>query len=181
MASINKTTSLEELAAIVSQTLEEAGISATLSGGSAVSIYADNQYQSYDLDYVTSASQKELLKTLSPLGFTPSVSARHFEHAETDWLLEFPPSPLGFGELVVDEKEIPSLNTDYGPIKVITPTLCVMDRLSAYWYHKDRQCLDQAIMVCRKQDINWKALSRWAVNEGRDPVEITKLREKSRS
>ena len=52
---INEHTSLEELAAVVSETLEKAGIIATLSGGAAVSIYSNNRYQSEDLDFVTAA------------------------------------------------------------------------------------------------------------------------------
>ena len=53
MAEITSSTSLEELAAIISQALEVAGILATLSGGAAVSIYTNNRYQSEDLDFVT--------------------------------------------------------------------------------------------------------------------------------
>ncbi len=40
MAAITEKTSLQELAVIVSTTLEKAGITATLSGGAAVSIFA---------------------------------------------------------------------------------------------------------------------------------------------
>jgi hypothetical protein len=47
---IDEHTSLKELAAIVSEALENAGITATLSGGAAVSIYSDNKYESEDLD-----------------------------------------------------------------------------------------------------------------------------------
>jgi len=44
MAEITPSSSLEELAAIISQALEAAGILATLSGGAAVSIYTNNRY-----------------------------------------------------------------------------------------------------------------------------------------
>lgn len=57
---ITADTTLAELAAIVSQALEAAGIRATLSGGAAVSIYTDNEYQSLDLDFVTTARRKQL-------------------------------------------------------------------------------------------------------------------------
>ena len=40
-----------ELAAIVSETLEAAGIVATLSGGSAVSAYSENRYKSESIDW----------------------------------------------------------------------------------------------------------------------------------
>ena len=44
MAEITSDISLEELAAIISQALESAGILATLSGGVAVSIYTNNHW-----------------------------------------------------------------------------------------------------------------------------------------
>jgi len=51
---------VEQLAAIVSETLEQAGITATLSGGAAVTIYADNEYLSGGLDFVTNARMAEI-------------------------------------------------------------------------------------------------------------------------
>jgi len=47
MAEISETTNIEELAVIISEALEAAGITATLSGGGAVSIYSKNQYMSH--------------------------------------------------------------------------------------------------------------------------------------
>jgi len=58
--SISKNTSLEELAVLISTALENAGITAVLSGGAAVSIYSDNAYESADLDFVTSEGKKSL-------------------------------------------------------------------------------------------------------------------------
>ena len=46
MTLINRGMTLEALAATISQALEAAGIRATLSGGSAVSVYAMNEYES---------------------------------------------------------------------------------------------------------------------------------------
>jgi len=96
MAEITEATSIEELAVIISETLETAGIIATLSGGGAVSIYSQNQYMSHDLDSVTSADPKSLLRAIAPLGFVQSSSKRLYEHPRMMWLVEFPagPSPL---------------------------------------------------------------------------------------
>lgn len=93
-----------ELAAIVSEALEAAGIVATLSGGSAVSAYSENRYESADLDFVTTALQGDLAPVLEPLGFVHTGKPRHsvFEHPDTDWYLEFPPAPLAFGGYYVD-------------------------------------------------------------------------------
>jgi len=70
MVEITEATSIEELAVIISGVLEAEGIIATLSGGGAVSIYSQNQYMSHDLDFVTSADPKRLIKAIAPLGFS---------------------------------------------------------------------------------------------------------------
>ena len=166
-------------AAIVSAALEEAKITATLSGGAAVSIFSDNAYQSADLDFVTSESNKVIKTVIAKLGFKQSGTGRMFEHPESEWYIEFPPGPLGFGDTYVDAKVIPMLKTQYGPIRVITPTLCVIDRLAAYWYHMDRQTWDQAIEVAKRQDIDWDYIYGWANSENQSKDEINKLRELS--
>lgn len=167
---------MEEVAAIVSAALENSDITATLSGGAAVTIFSDNAYQSADLDFVTSESNKIILATISKLGFEQSQNTRMFEHPNSEWYVEFPPGPLGFGDTYIDARKIPMLNTKYGPIRIITPTLCVIDRLAAYWYHMDRQTWDQAIEVAKRQDIDWDYVYSWAKSETQSKDEIDKLR-----
>ncbi|WP_406828058.1 hypothetical protein [Microbulbifer sp. ARAS458-1] len=123
---IDANTPAEELAAIVSQVLEAAGIKATLSGGGAVSIYSDNKYKSKDLDFVTSERRDQLSSALAPLGVHLASDRRHFTHPDTDLFLEFPGAPLEFGSRMVQHDEIPKLDTLWGPLRVITPTLYVM-------------------------------------------------------
>jgi hypothetical protein len=173
---INANTSAVELAALVSQTLEAAGIKATLSGGGAVSIYSDNEYQSKDLDFVTAERRDRLSATLAPLGFTLASDRRHFTHPGTDLFLEFPAAPLEFGSRMVQHDDIPKLGTPWGPLRVITPTLCVMDRLAAYWHWNDRQSWDQAVMVASHREIDYEELLAYAKDEGADPRDIDKLR-----
>lgn len=176
MAEISEATSIEELAVIISEALEAAGIIATLSGGGAVSIYSNNAYMSHDLDFVTLEDSKNLLKAIAPLGFVQCRVKRFFEHPRTEWLVEFPAGPLGFGERDVDERSINLLQTKHGALRVITPTLCVIDRLAAYFHHCDRQCWDQAVMVCRSCSVDWDDISNWAKNERPEFKEVEKLR-----
>lgn len=82
-ASLATDTSLEELAVLVSQTLEQAGIRAVLSGGSAVSLCSQNEYQSQDLDFVSSADLKAIGAAIAPLGFYRVKKSRQFEHDDT--------------------------------------------------------------------------------------------------
>jgi len=171
---------MAEVAAIVSAALEDSDITATLSGGAAVTIFSDNAYESADLDFVTSESNKLIKATIAKLGFQQSGSSRMFEHPNSEWYVEFPPGPLGFGDTYIDARKIPMLETRYGPIRIITPTLCIIDRLAAYWYHNwyhmDRQTWDQAIQVAKRQDIDWEYVYSWAKSETQSRDDIEKLR-----
>lgn len=181
MPIITRETTLEELAATISQALEAAGVLATLSGGSAVSVYAMNEYESDDLDFVTSHGQTALRDAIKPLGFVASVNRRQFEHPEIDWLVEFPPGPLAFGDTLVVHEDVPMLETRFGPLRIISPTLSVLDRLAAYYYFNDNQCWDQAAMVSRHQTIDWDAVRGWVAREGQPAEDVDRLRERARS
>jgi len=176
MNGIGRRTSAEEIAARVSQALEDAGIRATLSGGGAVSIYTHNEYKSFDLDFITNARNDAIAKSLAGLGFQRVQGARAFEHPESDYYVEFPSGPLAFGETVVRDHDVRVLQTEFGPLRVITPTQSVMDRLAAYVHWNDRQALDQAVMVARRQRIDWDALRAWARREAVDAGLIDKVR-----
>lgn len=176
--SINQETSLEELASLVSQALEKAGIVATLSGGGAVTIYSANEYMSYDLDFITHAHIKLIEKALSPLGFVKMPKARHFQHPEACYLVEFPPGPLAFGELVVSDKDATTVDVGYGSLRIITPTQSVIDRLSAYVHWSDGQCLDQAVMIIKSHTVDWRAIESWLNAEGIDSGLLKRLRAK---
>jgi hypothetical protein len=39
-------------------------------------------------------------------------------------------------------------------------------RLAAYYHWKDRQSLEQAILIARDHDIDMEEVGRWSVNEG---------------
>ena len=175
-AKITQTTTLRGMAALVSEALEAAGIVATLSGGSAVSIYTDNRYLSKDLDFVTAALLEELKPVLEPLGFVHTGSPRLsvFEHPQTRWYLEFPPAPLGFGQTYVDPAACGEVETESGKIRVITPTQSVMDRLIAAASWQDAQSLEQAELVARHQSerIDWQRIDDWVIAE-----EISKTRQ----
>ena len=101
---LSASSSVEEVAAIVSDALTSAGITAVLSGGAAVQIYTSGLYESRDLDFVASASQRELEQ--------------------------------------------------------------VLDRLAAFYHWRDRQGLDQAVLVAAQQVVDLDEIERWSVREG---------------
>jgi hypothetical protein len=160
---ISSRTKIKELATIVSQILIDVGIDAVLTGGSVVSIYSDNQYESYDLDYVSSASIKDISEALSKIGFKRE-KGRHFVHKNTKYFVEFLNPPLVIGDELVNKNNKIKLKNK--TLYLLTPTYCVMDRLASFFYWNDKQCLAQALMVAKKQKVNLSKIKHWSKKEG---------------
>jgi len=183
MPKITEQLTVEEVAAVVSDALENAGITAILSGGSAVTIYSHNQYLSRDLDFVTSAMVADLKPVLEHLGFehtgVPKLS--QFSHPKVEWYVEFPPSPLTFGHLHVNPTDCDVIELPVGKLRIITPTQSVMDRLAAVYAWNDVQSRDQAILVAVNQDIDWEVLELWFADEGVSDEEFRRFRESVRA
>ncbi len=159
--SITHHSSLEEIAAIVSEALTAKGLEAVLSGGAVVTIYSKNEYQSNDLDFVSPESIKELEEVMRSLGF--QKEGRHFTHPNTKFFVEFPAAPLAVGNQPV--KKWDQLKTAHGTIQILTPTDSVMDRLAGYFAWKDKQNLDQAVMIALRHPIKFSKIKAWAKTE----------------
>lgn len=174
--------SRQELAALVAESLREAGIEVVLTGGSCVSIYSCESYVSMDLDFidVSLKSNRQIAKVLAELGFrNEPKNSRHFAHSDTALTVEFPSAPLTIGDEYIPIESVGEVNTSQGTLRLLTPTDCVKDRLANFYYFGDRQCLEQALLVAKAQPINLKALERWHQNENQMPGYdefITKLR-----
>jgi hypothetical protein len=164
MKPINKMNQAE-LAAFVDQHLSDSGLHVVLSGGAAVRIYSNGEYVSSDIDLVNArfASRDRIEKSMMELGFIPK--GQHFEHPETEHIIEFPPGPLQFGDGKV--KIVDKMKFDTGILRIISPTDCIKDRLAHYYYWGDRQCPQQATMVASRHDINIKELRDWSKGEGK--------------
>jgi hypothetical protein len=158
---------LEELAQYTYAGLKQAGIEVTLSGGACVSIYTRNAYQSYDLDFIRQLHDgiEKVAQAMHNLGFTRH--GRHFEHPGSEFFVEFPPPPLSVGNEPPGALVENILKTTLGklPVKMLSPTDCVKDRLCGYFYWNDLQSLEQACMVARDNPVDTKELKRWALQE----------------
>ncbi|MBN2410856.1 hypothetical protein JXQ31_04125 [candidate division KSB1 bacterium] len=151
---------LAELAAYICTYLLQNGIKCVLSGGACVSIYTENRYMSYDLDFIemVTAPRKEIKEILSQIGFYEEN--RYFKHNDTNFFIEFPTGPLSIGSEPV--WEFNELVFDTGKLYLLTPTDCVKDRLAAYYFWNDLQALEQAKWVAEKHKINIDEVQRWS-------------------
>lgn len=163
---VDKSTTREQLAAIVVGKLKQHNIDAVLVGGSVVSIYTSDRYVSDDLDFISGAAHDRIVKAMAELGFnrTAGGMGKDFQHPMTRFTVEFPTGPISLGET---EPVAPEGSVEMGGItvKTLSPTQCVMDRLLWFFYSNDRQCLDQAVWVAEAHPINVKQLTEWAQHE----------------
>ncbi len=154
-----------ELAAFVCTHLKNNGINVVLSGGACVSLFTENEYQSFDLDFIENVvtSRKKIREVLQKIGFIEEH--RYYKHPDTKFFLEFPPGPLSIGDEPV--REIIEKEFSTGVLKLLSPTDCVKDRLAAYYHWNDRQSLQQAILVAQTCDIDHDEIERWSIKEGK--------------
>ena len=155
----------EEVAAYVCETLVQAGINTVLSGGSCVSIYTENRFISLDLDFITFGivGRMEIGKALKGIGFAQKVKGnpKYFVHTDTALELEFPSGVPAVGDEIIEGENTALREVVTGTLRLLTPTDCIKDRLAAYYYHRDGQCLEQAIGVARCQPVKWNNLRAW--------------------
>jgi hypothetical protein len=166
-----------ELAAFVCTHLEKNGINVVLSGGACVSLFTENEYQSFDLDFIENVvtSRKRIREVLQKIGFIEEH--RYYKHPDTDFFLEFPPGPLSIGDEPV--REIMEKEFSTGVLRLLSPTDCVKDRLAAYYHWNDRQSLQQATLVARTCAIDLDEIERWSIKEGKSR-EFLDIRERLR-
>jgi len=156
--------SVGELAAYISSHLRDRGIEVVLSGGSCVSIYSEGKYVSEDLDFIDTrfAKRNEIREAMRAIGFMPE--GRHYTHPEAAYLVEFPGGPLSVGREPVGR--VNEIEFSTGTLRILSPTDCVKDRLTAYYHWKDLQSLEQAALVARAHKIDLTEIARWSKNEG---------------
>jgi hypothetical protein len=154
-----------ELAAYVQSHLRKKGIQVVLSGGAAVALYSEGLYVSKDLDMVNiyEARRRNITSAMSDLGFSEYL--RYFTHPDTKLFIDFVSGPLAIGKEPLDQVEEIEFST--GVLRVISPTDCVKDRLAAFYYWGDHQCLEQATMVSQATKIDIKEIERWSRVEGK--------------
>ncbi len=160
-----KDMSMEELAAFVCEALEKEGIETVLSGGCCVELYSKGRYTSDDIDLIDrfNGGHRKIKEVMQTLGFKEYKMKRYFVHKDTPLFLEFPRGPLGVGDAPVTN--IAHRQTETGTLKLLTPTDCIKDRLSAYYHWDDKQSLQQALWVAEENVFDMDAVKSWSEHE----------------
>lgn len=117
-----------------------------------------------NLDFIEEgrSTRKKIADCLREIGF--QEKNRYFTHTDTRFFVEFPAGPLAIGDEPVSN--ITQLEFATGTLRLLSATDCVKYRLAAYYHWKDRQCLDQAIMVSTDAEVDIDEVERWSRHEG---------------
>lgn len=177
MSRIHDETSREEVAALVCSTLERHGIAVALSGGAVVSIYTENAYESYDLDFIALGFSKKVDVAMQEMGFRKE--GRYWVHPDSRYWVDFPPGPVQVGDTTVTQ--FAARATRFGKLRLLAPTECVMDRLAGYYHWHDPQSLRQAVLVAKSQEVDLHRIEDWSRREGAEASFRTFLEELRRS
>ncbi len=163
---IDRNTSLREIAFLVCTELERAGVRAVLTGGSAATVHSAGDYQSRDLDFIITfrADDATPSEALSSLGFT--LEGPLYSHKESPFSLEFPTGPLSAGKELIRTWD--TLKDEDRILHILTPTDCCRDRLAGFLFWNDRGSLEQAVAVARRQAerVDLEAIQSWCEREG---------------
>ena len=154
-----------ELAAFVQEHLRAREIEVILSGGAVVGIYSESKYVSKGIDLVNTqfVDRRRIKIAMQEIGFKPV--GRHFEHPDSDQIIEFPSGPLSLGSDKVTQLNEIVLET--GILRTLSPTDCVKDRLSHFFHWGDQQCLVQAKLVAANHPIDFNDVRKWSMREGK--------------
>jgi len=76
---------------------------------------------------------------------------KDFYHEDTDFTVEFPGSQLVIGNSPMTPEG--KIERQGFTLRLLSPTQCVMDRLAAFYHWRDRQSLDQALLVAQTEKL----------------------------
>lgn len=144
---ITADSTLEDVAFAVSAALEENGIGAVLTGGSAAALYEPQMYMSYDADFVLEGDEPlhRVADALRAIGFVRDGASRIFVHSASKFTVDFPKGPLAVGGEYVRRTAL--LERCGKRLRILTRSDCVRDRLSHYYFWNDYPALNAAAAV----------------------------------
>lgn len=144
--------------------LARAGLRAVLTGGGCATIYSGGEYQSDDLDLIlqSTPTQKSLDRAMALAGFQREVD--RYTHPKSRFFVEFVRGPLSIGRDV----QITPVELEIGDARIaaLSPTDSCRDRLAAFYFWNDRQSLDAAVAIAKKQRVDRESIRKWSVAEG---------------
>jgi hypothetical protein len=160
---LSRKSSIAEVAGVVAEALERAGIKAVLSGGACASIHSQGVYQSVDVDFIiqSGASQPALDRILAREGF--QRRGDQYFHEQARYYVEFPPGPVAIGGDFRITPEV--IRVGAFRIRMLSATDSCRDRLAAAFHWDDEAARRTAVAIAIRNDLDFQTLRTWSESE----------------
>lgn len=157
---------LRTIAFKVCTVLEQFGVTAVLTGGSAATVYAPDVYQSRDADFIAYVVRRatDFRAAIAALGFTEQGGT--YFHPAVPTTLDFPGEDIRIGSELVERYA--TMKEAGFVLHILTPTDCVRDRLASFFWYRDRSALAAArgVAQARPSDVDLAEIKDWAARHG---------------
>lgn len=151
---------LKEAAAAVHASLVGGGHEPILGGQACAAIYGGQTIKSRTLEFaIREFSVTKVNALMGALGFLPK-EARTYTNVSCPFEVVLVAAPLTVGDDAIDGSRM--IKTSSGPLRMLTPTDCVRQRLSMFYRWGDRSALAEAVQVAKRQAIDMDLVCRWS-------------------
>ncbi len=161
---ISADSSLIDVCFAVCTALDEIGMTAVLTGGSAATFYASATYQSRDADFIITmrGDDSRGMEAMARLGY--SRVGNIYVHESNRYTVDFPRGPLAIGEEIVQSWA--TYERRHERLHVLSRVDSVRDRLSWFYWYRDQSALAAAIAVATSGDLDLLAIREWSMRVG---------------
>ncbi|MFH0799016.1 MAG: hypothetical protein V2A66_02400 [Pseudomonadota bacterium] len=151
---------LREVAASVSACLTETGHDPILTGSACAAIYGGKSIKPQSIEFVIKDYAVDAVNVaMEKLGFV-ARSDHSFIKKDCPFEIVLVPAPVVAGDDVVSIFD--AVRTAAGSIRLLNPTDCVRQRLSAFYRWGDREALLEALRVSRRHKVDMDLIRRWS-------------------
>ncbi|HPW45271.1 MAG TPA: hypothetical protein PKU96_02740, partial [bacterium] len=151
---------IRELAAAISSYIKALGFDPVLTGQGCAAVYGASGIHLRGLEFVISEYiSKKIEAAMKELGFKHLVH-RTYGSEKLGIEVSFLPPPVCVGDEMVGD--IPVIKTSSGDLSLLSPTDCVRHRLAYYYRFGNKDGLDEALIVARKNKVDLDLIERWS-------------------
>jgi hypothetical protein len=130
-------------------------------------MHAPAAYRSRDVDMVVIGGIDDntvFIATLASIGF--ALKNGMFVHERSPYTVEFVPSPVAIAGDTISE--FARIETAFGPVRVLSATDVVKDRINKYIAYEDPESFEVAVSVARIKNIDMNSLAEFIQRQAAD-------------
>lgn len=164
---IEEATTLPDVAGAVADALRQLEYDPVVVGGSAATMHAPEAYRSADVDMVVIGgieNNAAFISKMASIGFL--LKNGMFIHELSPYTVDFVPSPVAIAGDVIDD--FATLETNFGPVRVLHAVDVVKDRLNKYVVYRDPESFEVAVAVARMKNVDLTIIDAFIKRQATD-------------